>query len=107
MIGWSSNKKVPSSALKVNFDAANIAWAGEAPAEACKALIDEIVHVHLKDISFFPDVNQMENEELQDCVLGKGIVDYQKVLNILKTSNLMVLGVLKCIVGAKTAVKIF
>lgn len=78
---WMELKKhIPSQALKVNFDAANIAWARQDPIEACEVLLEDIVHTHIKDIKYLPEINQMEHEENQDCVLGQGIIDYRSVI---------------------------
>lgn len=80
---WELKRRVPSSALKVNFDAANIAWGRQNPLQACHSLLPEIVHTHIKDISYLPQMNQMENEENQDCILGEGIVEYTTILEAL------------------------
>lgn len=84
---WELQHRVDNPALKVNFDAANIAWAREDPLNACTSLLSEIVHTHIKDISFLPEIYQMEHEELQDCVLGDGLINYPPIIKTLLKSD--------------------
>jgi len=74
-------RAVGSECLKVNYDPANIVWAGRDPVEGVRALGEHIVHTHAKDISFLGDV---EHEELHDVPAGQGLVDYPAYLAALK-----------------------
>lgn len=80
-------RRVNSPALKVNFDAANLLWAEVDEVEACRSLVSEIVHTHIKDFKYRPALEQMSAEQDQDCVLGTGIVNYKGVLSELKRSD--------------------
>jgi len=74
-------RKVGSESLKVNYDPANIVWAGRDPVEGVRALGKNIVHTHAKDISF---LGSTEHEELHDVPAGEGLVDYPAYLRALK-----------------------
>ena len=73
--------RVGSERLKVNYDPANIVWAGRDPEEGVRALGRNIVHTHAKDISF---LGAPEREELHDVPAGEGPVDYPRYLRALK-----------------------
>ena len=80
---------VKSPLLRVNFDTGNFYLGGEDPYEGLKAVKDLVVHVHAKDIS----MQQSEADRGKvtgtpvGCACGDGVIDWQKVVDILRESN--------------------
>ncbi len=80
---------VDSPCLRINFDTGNSYLAGEDPYEALRAVRDLLVHVHAKDIA----LQQSEAERGKvtgtpvGCACGEGVIDWKKVVNILRESN--------------------
>jgi len=73
-----------SDRLAINFDTGNVAIAGNDSVETLKAVIDHVVHVHLKDIT-----RQMkgEGEEfgvVAGVAVGQGDVDIKGCVDVLK-----------------------
>jgi len=86
-------RRVESPALAVNYDPANIAWAGEDAAEGARLLGGRIVHTHAKDIAFASPVAgaseaEMESRErFHDVPAGEGVVDFASYLAALSSSG--------------------
>ncbi len=80
--------RVGSSALKVNYDPANIVWAGKDPVDGVKAVGADIVHTHAKDIARMSDsALDTDEERLMDVPAGEGLVGYAEYLPALKASG--------------------
>jgi sugar phosphate isomerase/epimerase len=77
---------VPSPMLKINYDTGNAYLGGEDPYEGLKACLPLVVHVHAKDIS----LQQSDSERGKvtgtpvGCACGDGVVDWPRVVGILK-----------------------
>jgi len=77
---------VKSPCLKVNYDTGNAYLGGEDPYAGLKAVLPLLAHVHAKDIS----LGQAESEKGKvsgtpvGCACGDGVIDWMKVLGILK-----------------------
>jgi len=76
-----------SPRLKVNWDTGNSYLAGkEDPYEMLETFADRTVHVHAKDIAF--DQSAEERGEVTGtavgCACGEGVVDWAKVIDILR-----------------------
>jgi sugar phosphate isomerase/epimerase len=79
-----------SPRLKVNWDTGNSFLAGkEDPYEMLEAVVDRVVHVHAKDIEM--DQAAAERGEVTGtavgCACGDGVVDWPRVLSILRASG--------------------
>lgn len=77
---------VPSPYIGVNWDTGNAYLAGvEDPYVGLETVLDQVVHVHAKDISF----EQADAERGTvtgtpvGCACGEGVVDWERVLSIL------------------------
>lgn len=80
-------RRVNSKALKVNYDPANIVWAGKDPAEGVRTLGPNIIHTHAKDIVFDKNDGYREgtsNLVAHDVPAGKGKVGYKSYVQALK-----------------------
>ncbi len=80
---------VDSPFLRVNYDTGNVYLAGGDPYEGLKAVRHLLVHVHAKDIA-------LENSEAErgkvtgtpvGCACGDGVIDWKKVIEILREGN--------------------
>jgi len=77
---------VKSPRLRVNYDTGNAYLAGEDPYAGLKAVQHLLVHVHAKDIA----VKQAEAEKGKvtgtavGCACGDGVIDWAKVIAILR-----------------------
>ena len=77
---------VDSPAIGINFDTGNSHLAGEDPIPWLKQVADRLVHLHAKDIS----IEQGEEERGKvtgtpvGCACGEGVVDWQRVIDIVK-----------------------
>jgi len=75
--------------LKVNFDTGNSYLAGEDPYVFLEAVKDQVVHLHAKDIS----ITQSDAERGKvagtavGCACGEGVIDWRRVVAILRTVN--------------------
>ncbi|MBI4875067.1 MAG: sugar phosphate isomerase/epimerase [Acidobacteria bacterium] len=80
---------VSSPMLKINYDTGNAWLGGEDPYEGLKACLPLVVHVHAKDIS----IQQSDTERGKvtgtpvGCACGDGVVDWSKVVGILKDAG--------------------
>ncbi|UCD30500.1 MAG: sugar phosphate isomerase/epimerase, partial [Planctomycetota bacterium] len=80
---------VASEALGINFDTGNSYLAGEDPYDWLEHVRDRLVHVHAKDIS----IQQSEDERGKvtgtpvGCACGEGVIDWARVIEILKPLN--------------------
>ena len=79
-----------SRCWKVNWDTGNIYLGGQAdPYEMLEAVADRLCHLHAKDIS----IQQSESDRggvtgtPVGCACGEGVVDWPRVLRILKQHN--------------------
>ena len=78
---------VKSPAIGVNFDTGNSYLAGQCPITWLEKVKHRLVHMHAKDIS----MEQSEKERGQvtgtpvGCACGDGVIDWKKVVEILKT----------------------
>ena len=73
-------RRVRSGSLRVNFDPANIVWAGRDPVEAVQSLGAHIVHTHAKDIVFTSAQGNDGQPGVQDVPAGEGECDYPAYL---------------------------
>ena len=80
---------VDSPMLRVNYDTGN-AWLGGAdPYDGLKTVAKRLIHMHAKDIS----VQQSDKERGAvtgtpvGCACGDGVIDWKKVVAILKENN--------------------
>jgi sugar phosphate isomerase/epimerase len=77
---------VDSPMLKVNYDTGNAYLGGEDPYEGLKAVIHLVAHVHAKDISI--QHSKAERGKTTGtpvgCACGGGVIDWQKVVSILR-----------------------
>ena len=80
---------VDSPMLKVNYDTGNALLGGTDPYDGLGAVLPKLVHVHAKDISF----SQAEAEKGKvtgtpvGCACGEGLVDWPRVISILREGN--------------------
>jgi sugar phosphate isomerase/epimerase len=80
---------VKSPRLRVNYDTGNAYLAGEDPYAGLKAVQHLLVHVHAKDIA----IKQAEAEKGKvtgtavGCACGDGVIDWAKVIAILRQSG--------------------
>ena len=80
---------VDSPMLRVNYDTGNALLGGADPYLGLRAVLPKLVHVHAKDISF----KQAEAEKGKvtgtpvGCACGEGLVDWPRVISILKEGN--------------------
>lgn len=73
-------RRVNADSLKVNFDPANIVWAGRDPVEAVRSLGDHIVHTHAKDIVFTEAGGNDGQPGVRDVPAGEGESGYPAYL---------------------------
>jgi len=80
---------VDSPMLKINYDTGNALISGEDPYAGLEACGDRLIHIHAKDIS-------MEHASAEQgkvtgtpvgCACGDGLVDWRRVVTILKKHN--------------------
>lgn len=77
---------VSSPMLKVNYDTGNAYLSGSDPYEGLQAVLDRLVHLHAKDISF----HQATEEKGKvtgtpvGCACGDGVIDWPRVISILQ-----------------------
>jgi len=80
---------VDSPLLRVNYDTGNVYLAGGDPYEGLKAVCPLLVHVHAKDIT----VEHADAERGKvtgtpvGCACGDGVIDWQRVVSILREAN--------------------
>jgi len=80
---------VESPFLRVNYDTGNAYLGGEEPYEGLKAVKHLLVHVHAKDIS----IQHAEAEKGKvtgtpvGCACGDGVIDWAKVIDILREAK--------------------
>jgi sugar phosphate isomerase/epimerase len=80
---------VESPLLRVNYDTGNVYLAGGDPYEGLKAVCPLLVHVHAKDIT----VEHADAERGKvtgtpvGCACGDGVIDWQRVIAILRGAN--------------------
>lgn len=80
---------VPSPYLRINYDTGNAYLGGEDPYDGLKAALPRLVHVHAKDIS----IRQAETEKGKvtgtpvGCACGEGVIDWRKVIDILRAGG--------------------
>jgi len=90
---------VASPFLKVNYDTGNVFLAGEDPYQGLEAVLPLLFHIHAKDIS----IKQAHDEKGAvtgtpvGCACGEGVIDWPKVIRILRNANWN--GVLSCECG--------
>jgi len=79
---------VPSEYLGVNFDTGNVTLFGTDPLEMLDAVIDKVMHVHLKDIDR-ETYEKYKGKTGIPCgtVLGKGIVPLKEIVDKLKKAG--------------------
>lgn len=75
---------VSSPNLRFNFDPANFLPTAQDPVDACTKLLPYIAHIHLKDAVF---TGKGKFEGYEYCEIGKGIVNYKKILSIIFKNN--------------------
>lgn len=80
---------VKSPAIGINYDTGNSYLAGGSdPYDWLEAVKDRLVHLHAKDISL--EHSEAERGKVTGtpvgCACGEGVVDWQRVINIVKTA---------------------
>ena len=76
---------VESPYLKINYDTGNAYLAGEDPYEGLKAVRDQVVHLHAKDIS----ISHSDSERGKvtgtpvGCACGDGVIDWSRIAGIM------------------------
>jgi sugar phosphate isomerase/epimerase len=79
---------VPSEMLGVNFDTGNVALFGTDPLEMLDAMIDKVMHIHLKDISRETlEKYRGETGIPAGTTIGEGVVPIKQIINRLKKSG--------------------
>ncbi len=80
---------VDSPCLRVNYDTGNVYLAGGDPYEGLKAVGHLLVHVHAKDIAV--EHSEAERGKVTGtpvgCACGDGVIDWSKVVAILREGN--------------------
>jgi len=80
---------VDSPFLRVNYDTGNVYLAGGDPYEGLKAVRHLLVHLHAKDIAF--EHSEAERGKVTGtpvgCACGDGVIDWKKVIEILREGN--------------------
>lgn len=80
-------KRVSSKNLKVNYDPANILWAGKDVIEGVYILKENIIHTHAKNIIFGKEEGYIEGEskiKVRDVPVDEGEVNYMSYIKALK-----------------------
>ena len=81
-------QRVGSAALKVNYDPANIVWAGRDPVAGVAAVGPDIVHTHAKDIGrIVRDAQDSAKERFMDVPAGEGRARIPEVLRALSAAG--------------------
>jgi len=80
---------VDSPFLRINYDTGNVYLAGGDPYEGMRAVRHLLVHVHAKDIAF--EHSEAERGKVTGtpvgCACGDGVIDWGKVIEILREDN--------------------
>jgi len=80
---------VDSPFLRVNYDTGNAHLAGTDPYEGLQAVAHLLVHIHAKDISV--KLSEAERGKVTGtpvgCACGDGVIDWKRVIAILKKAN--------------------
>ncbi len=80
---------VESPFLKINYDTGNAFLGGEDPYQGLRTVLPLLAHIHAKDISF----QQAEAEKGKvtgtpvGCACGEGVIDWAKVIGILREAH--------------------
>ena len=80
---------VQSPMLKINYDTGNAFLGGADPYAGLREVLPKLVHVHAKDIS----ISQAEAEQGRvagtpvGCACGEGVIDWPRVIGILREGN--------------------
>jgi sugar phosphate isomerase/epimerase len=80
---------VASPFLRINYDTGNAWLGGEDPYAGLRAVSPHLIHIHAKDIS----IQQSEDERGKvtgtavGCACGDGVVDWTKVIDILREAG--------------------
>lgn len=75
-----------SKYLAINFDTGNVTIAGNDALKTLKAVIDKVIHVHLKDVAK-PDTLTGETGVTAGMAIGDGDVDIKGCIDLLKKHN--------------------
>lgn len=77
---------VDSPMLKVNYDTGNAYLSGCDPYDGLQQVLDRLVHVHAKDISFHQAAEQTGKVTGTPvgCACGDGVIDWPRVVSILQ-----------------------
>jgi sugar phosphate isomerase/epimerase len=73
-----------SDRLAINFDTGNVTIAGNDSVETLKAVIDHVIHVHLKDITREMRKEGEEFGVVAGVAVGEGDVDIKGCIDVLK-----------------------
>lgn len=80
---------VKSPMLGFNYDTGNAYLGGEDPYVGLEAVMDRLVHLHAKDISI--QMSEAEKGKVTGtpvgCACGDGVIDWKRVVGILKAHN--------------------
>jgi sugar phosphate isomerase/epimerase len=76
---------VPSPMLRVNYDTGNAYLGGADPYAGLRTVMDKLVHLHAKDISFDQAAREKGNVTGTPvgCACGEGVIDWGRVIGIL------------------------
>ena len=96
---------VNSDMLLINYDTGNAYLAGEDPYQGLGAVLPKLVHVHAKDIAF----RHAEEEKGKvtgtpvGCACGDGVIDWTRVVGILRGGNFTGVLSVECGTAAQAA----
>jgi len=96
---------VKSPILKINYDTGNAYLGGEDPYEGLQAVSHLLVHIHAKDISV--EHSQSERGKVTGtpvgCACGEGILDWRRIVAILRDSGYEGVLSVECATAAQAA----
>jgi len=77
---------VDSPYLRINYDTGNAYLAGEDPYRGLEVVLDRLVHMHAKDISFSQSAAERGKATGTPvgCACGDGVIDWRRVVGILR-----------------------
>jgi sugar phosphate isomerase/epimerase len=79
---------VNSPALAINFDTGNTFLSGNDPHEWLADIIDDVVHVHAKDISH--ETAQLYRGKVKGmlgCACGTGVIDWERIIETCRSAK--------------------
>ena len=78
---------INSPALAINFDTGNAFLSGNDPHEWLADIIDDVVHVHAKDISQeTADLYRGKVKGMLGCACGAGVIDWERIVETCRSA---------------------